>query len=124
MLPFASMLSGSPVAALPTGSRLEFSPLSCATVAQVSDLLRQSKAGGSGLIIDYGKESAEGDTFRVRWFTSLTVELLQQIDQLTKAFKGHRQVHPLESPGTADLTASVNFGLLKLASKEAHPNGE
>jgi SAM-dependent MidA family methyltransferase len=43
---------------------------------------------------------------------------LRKAHQL-QAFKGHAQVHPLTESGSADLTASVNFALLKAAANEA-----
>ena len=45
--------------------------------------------GGSALIIDYGYEDSHGDTLQ--------------------AMRGHRPHDVLEEPGTADLTAHVNF---------------
>jgi len=49
--------------------------------------------GGIGLVADYGHIGDTGDTFR--------------------AFRKHKQVDPLDLPGTADLTADVDFGFLK-----------
>lgn len=37
---------------------------------------------------------------------------------LSQAFKNHRQHHPLSEPGTADLTADVDFSFLKEQVKE------
>ncbi|KAJ3606578.1 hypothetical protein NHX12_026099 [Muraenolepis orangiensis] len=54
---------------------------------------RIAEDGGAALIADYGHDGTKMDTFR--------------------GFKGH-QLHPvLEAPGTADLTADVDFGYLR-----------
>jgi NADH dehydrogenase [ubiquinone] 1 alpha subcomplex assembly factor 7 len=50
---------------------------------------RIAENGGAALIVDYGGWRALGDTFQ--------------------AIRDHRAVAPLESPGTADLTAHVDF---------------
>lgn len=56
--------------------------------------------GGAALVIDYGYgETAFGDSFQ--------------------ALEKHRKVHPLASPGTADLTAHVNFQTLSAAAHAA-----
>jgi len=62
-----------------------------ATIRNISK--RIVEKGGVGLIADYGHIKGEGDTFR--------------------AFRNHKQVHPLELPGTSDLTADVDFSYLK-----------
>lgn len=54
---------------------------------------RIEKNGGAALIIDYGHNGTETDTFR--------------------GFRNHHQQNPLEEPGTADLTADVDFAYLK-----------
>lgn len=48
--------------------------------------------GGFGLVVDYGHLGEKGDTFR--------------------AFKNHKLHDPLQEPGSADLTADVDFSLL------------
>lgn len=54
---------------------------------------RIAGSGGAALIIDYGHgESAAGDTLQ--------------------AVRGHRYCDPLDEPGTADLTAHVDFAAL------------
>jgi len=55
--------------------------------------------GGLCLVADYDSDIHSGDTLR--------------------AFRKHQQVDPLELPGTADLTADVNFEYLK---SKVHPN--
>ncbi|XP_055545941.1 protein arginine methyltransferase NDUFAF7 homolog, mitochondrial [Wyeomyia smithii] len=54
---------------------------------------RLSSNGGLALIVDYGHLGDKGDTFR--------------------AFRNHKLYNPLEEPGCADLTADVDFSLLK-----------
>ncbi|XP_053675293.1 protein arginine methyltransferase NDUFAF7 homolog, mitochondrial [Anopheles nili] len=54
---------------------------------------RFEKHGGFGLIIDYGHEGDKTDTLR--------------------SFKNHQLHDPLQDPGSADLTADVDFGFLK-----------
>ncbi|XP_042884329.1 protein arginine methyltransferase NDUFAF7, mitochondrial-like isoform X2 [Penaeus japonicus] len=54
--------------------------------------------GGLALIMDYGHDGKLTDTFR--------------------AFKNHKQHHPLCEPGTADLTADVDFAYLKKQVQE------
>ena len=49
--------------------------------------------GGAALVADYGHQGTDGDTLR--------------------AFCRHAQVDPLELPGSADITADVDFSLLK-----------
>lgn len=49
--------------------------------------------GGMALICDYGHNGNGTDTFR--------------------AFRRHKQVDPLIKPGTADLTADVDFKLIR-----------
>lgn len=56
--------------------------------------------GGFSLIIDYGHNGDKTDTFR--------------------AFRQHQQVDPLIEPGTADLTADVDFSLLKQVAQKPH----
>jgi NADH dehydrogenase [ubiquinone] 1 alpha subcomplex assembly factor 7 len=57
----------------------------------ISSVITQN--GGFALIIDYGHNGDKTDTFR--------------------AFRQHKQCDPLLEPGTADLTADVDFALLK-----------
>ncbi|KAI8147920.1 S-adenosyl-L-methionine-dependent methyltransferase [Fennellomyces sp. T-0311] len=53
------------------------------------------KSGGTGLIIDYGQDYAQGDTLR--------------------AIRKHQIIHPMTEPGSADLSADVDFAALKVA---------
>ncbi|XP_055606416.1 protein arginine methyltransferase NDUFAF7 homolog, mitochondrial-like [Uranotaenia lowii] len=54
---------------------------------------RFNSVGGFALIVDYGHLGEKGDTFR--------------------AFKAHKLHDPLMDPGAADLTADVDFSILK-----------
>jgi SAM-dependent MidA family methyltransferase len=57
---------------------------------------RLARRGGAALIVDYGDWRALGDTFQ--------------------ALKNHAPVNPLDDPGSADLTAHVDFEALALAA--------
>jgi len=59
---------------------------------------RIAAQGGFALIIDYGNWQSLGDTFQ--------------------ALRGHQPVSPLEAPGSADLTAHVDFEALALAAPD------
>ncbi|KAI5118137.1 hypothetical protein M0805_001736 [Coniferiporia weirii] len=83
-------------AKLTDGVRLEVSPVGFKAARQVAELLNDPKgAGGSALIIDYGQNSMSGNSLR--------------------AFKNHKIVDVFEAPGQCDLTANVDFALLKEA---------
>lgn len=69
----------------------EVSPESLVVIKEIAARLEQD--GGLALIGDYGHAGEGTDTFR--------------------AFKKHKQQDPLVEPGTADLTADVDFQLLK-----------
>jgi NADH dehydrogenase [ubiquinone] 1 alpha subcomplex assembly factor 7 len=73
------------------GAIVETSPAAAAVVA---DLARRLAAqGGAALLIDYGYvEPANGSSLQ--------------------AVRGHRKVDPFEEPGSADLTALVDFSAL------------
>ncbi|PWN24715.1 DUF185-domain-containing protein [Jaminaea rosea] len=116
---------------LQPGQRVEISPESWATARRIGELVAGKKAkpapgqesdaapskepdesassgpsqGGAGLIVDYGDSKAFGGSFR--------------------AFKSHKIVDPLTNPGTADLTANVDFSYLStaLATTEAKGMG-
>ena len=61
---------------------------------------RIADQGGAALLIDYGHaESATGDTLQ--------------------AVRAHRYCDPLDDPGSADLTAHVDFAILARAASEA-----
>lgn len=80
----------------PPGSILETSPATLAILrALAARLLAQ---GGAALIIDYGHEGpAIGDTLQ--------------------AVRGHEYANPFDDPGEADLTAHVDFAMIREAAE-------
>ena len=72
-------------------SELEVCPEAAVLAQRISD--RVAMQGGGALIIDYGHDGTRSDTFR--------------------AFRGHKQVDPLEDPGSSDITADVDFSMLR-----------
>nr|SVE75138.1 EOG090X06OK [Daphnia dolichocephala] len=77
-----------------TREELEVSPQSLVITQIMASRIHQD--GGVGLVIDYGHEGDKTDTFR--------------------GFKNHKLHDPLVEPGTADLTADVDFAALKWAA--------
>lgn len=73
---------------------VEVSPESIVLMQQIAERLEQD--GGFGLIADYGHDGSGTDTFR--------------------AFKKHKLHDPLIEPGSADLTADVDFLAFKNVS--------
>jgi len=77
------------------GAVMEIAVAGLNLLTGLADRLR--RFGGAALIIDYGHAaSAVGDTFQ--------------------AVRRHQYVHPLATPGEADLTAHVDFGALARAA--------
>ncbi|KAI8093839.1 S-adenosyl-L-methionine-dependent methyltransferase [Halteromyces radiatus] len=74
------------------GDRIEISPDSWTMATQMAKLVNTH--GGSGLLIDYGQDYAQGDTLR--------------------AIRKHKFVHPMTEPGSADLSVDVDFNALKV----------
>lgn len=70
---------------------VEISPDSLLIYREICE--RLYSIGGLALICDYGHYGTGTDTFR--------------------AFRKHKQVDPLQKPGTADLTADVDFKLIR-----------
>ncbi|KZV61295.1 DUF185-domain-containing protein [Peniophora sp. CONT] len=95
--PISSLLgSSSPrFASLPIGARLEVSPTGFKIARKVGEVVGGDGRMGAGLIIDYGKAHASGDSFR--------------------AFKEHKIVDPFYLPGQCDLTVNVDFAYLREA---------
>ena len=82
----------------PLGSVVEVSPAAVALARLLSERLVAD--GGAALVIDYGRSwSAPGETLQ--------------------AVRGHRSHPVLTDPGTADITAHVDFGTLVRAAVEA-----
>ncbi|CAO3697427.1 unnamed protein product [Rhizopus stolonifer] len=78
------------------GDRVEISPDSWGLIEKVAKYLERN--GGTGLAIDYGQDYVQGHTLR--------------------AIKNHEIIHPMRDPGTADLSADVDFAFLKQVIKE------
>lgn len=72
-------------------THVEISPESDLILKHIAERLEEY--GGFGLIMDYGHMGEKEDTFR--------------------AFKNHQLHDPLSNPGTADLTADVDFSNVK-----------
>ncbi len=82
----------------PPGSVAEICPEGLALARRIAT--RVAAHGGAALIIDYGRQSsAAGDSLR--------------------AVRGHRKQEPLEEPGSADLSAHVDFEAVGRAAGEA-----
>src|SRR6185437_3071049 len=86
------------IAAIPNGTIIEI----CEPAGAIARALgaRLASSGGAALFLDYGPEH------------SITGESLQ-------ALRGGRPVDPLSEPGSADLTAHVDFAALAAAAREA-----
>ncbi|KAF9243450.1 S-adenosyl-L-methionine-dependent methyltransferase [Melanogaster broomeanus] len=83
-------------ATLPVGSRIEVSGPSVKIARRIAELIRGvegGSAGGCALVIDYGGEKVFGNSLR--------------------AFKEHKIVDIFHRPGECDITANVDFALLK-----------
>jgi SAM-dependent MidA family methyltransferase len=78
------------------GSVIEISPAQEAFAAQLGQIL--AREGGAAVLIDYGRaEWGVGDTLQ--------------------ALKAHRKLHPLETPGEADLTVHADFPAVAAAAE-------
>lgn len=81
---------------------------------------RLEEFGGFGLIMDYGHLGEKEDTFRVSYlnlFRTHKIPITFYSIEL-QAFKQHKLHDPLIDPGTADLTADVNFHEMKKLLEE------
>jgi SAM-dependent MidA family methyltransferase len=77
------------------GDLVEVSPAAEAVAAEVG--ARVARDGGAAVFVDYGGWRSRGDTFQ--------------------ALRAHEGVHPLDAPGTADLTAHVDFEAVARAAR-------
>lgn len=95
--PLAALLPDA-IRAAPVGSVGEICPAAISLAAEIG---RRAAAGpGAALIVDYGPaESGPGDTLQ--------------------AVRRHRRHDPLADPGSADLTAHVDFATIARAAREA-----
>ncbi|KAJ3055591.1 NADH dehydrogenase [ubiquinone] complex I, assembly factor 7 [Rhizophlyctis rosea] len=78
---------------LKVGDRVEISPESYAITNQIAKRLHAD--GGAGLLIDYGRDEIPGDSLR--------------------GIRKHAFTDPLEQLGESDLSADVDFTILKKA---------
>lgn len=79
------------------GAMIETSPAAVALMAEIARRLREQ--GGAALIVDYGHlELRSGSTLQ--------------------ALKAHQKVDPFAHPGDADLTAHVDFELLRQVAED------
>ncbi|KAJ2648795.1 hypothetical protein IWW40_003595 [Coemansia sp. RSA 1250] len=76
------------------GDQIEVSPESAQVMTQLAKWI--SARNGMGLVVDYGQNWTQGDTFR--------------------GIKSHKFANPLSSPGSMDLTADVDFSYLSYAA--------
>ncbi|MCF1710467.1 SAM-dependent methyltransferase [Tabrizicola sp. J26] len=76
------------------GEVVEICPAAAGIVAEIAERIR--RYGGAAIVIDYGGWHSRGDTFQ--------------------ALAGHAFADPYAAPGTADLTAHVDFEPLALAA--------
>ena len=76
------------------GDIVEHCPAAAPVMAAIAS--RLAAHGGAAVLIDYGNWRCLGDTLQ--------------------AMRRHRHVDPLNAPGTADLTAHVDFGALATAA--------
>lgn len=106
-------------------NHFEVSPQTGIIMEQIS--LRLEENGGFALIIDYGHEGEKTDTFRVteKFIIQDLIHILHLLHAFTyiyihfnflKAFSQHSLHDPLIEPGTADLTADVDFSYLRKAT--------
>ncbi|KIJ66938.1 hypothetical protein HYDPIDRAFT_85910 [Hydnomerulius pinastri MD-312] len=89
-------------ASLPVGSRVEVSGASVKIARQIGELIggaEDGKAGGCALVVDYGGEKVFGDSIRVR------IHFF--------GCREHKIVDVFHRPGECDITANVDFTLLK-----------
>lgn len=98
---------------------LEVSPQSMTVAKEISD--RVDEDGGIALIIDYGQDSPPGDTLRVICQVKINNcnDKFHNLILTFKAFKQHKQVDPLLHTGSSDLTADVDFSLIKKVAQNA-----
>ena len=99
--PAAALLVPRRLAALPEAerARVDAIEISAQGMAAAERLAQRVGAhGGAALVIDYGRAAPP------------------YADSLV-AIRGHKGVHPLSSPGAADLSAWVDFGALRAAAE-------
>jgi NADH dehydrogenase [ubiquinone] 1 alpha subcomplex assembly factor 7 len=99
--PPPAAVPGDPLPTAEEGTRYELLELAEGIVREVADHL----ADGVAIVLDYGTDTDE----LVRGHRSGTLA----------AVRDHRSVDPLEAPGTADLSAFVDFTRVRAAARRA-----
>ena len=100
--PLATLLPETIAMAAPPQSLIEISPAVLGVAKTVSD--RIARDGGAALFIDYGHgETSPGETLQ--------------------AVRAHQPVDVLDAPGTADVTAHIDFTALARAASNASVYG-
>jgi NADH dehydrogenase [ubiquinone] 1 alpha subcomplex assembly factor 7 len=94
--PLYSHLLPAPLRDAPEGALVEVSSAALSTACEIGR--RLSQAGGTALVIDYG-------------------HLEPQSGASLQALREHRRQDPLHAPGSADLTAHVDFATLAAAAE-------
>jgi NADH dehydrogenase [ubiquinone] 1 alpha subcomplex assembly factor 7 len=95
---FAELTADLPALEAPIGAVIEVAEVACAWVAKLAQ--RIACEGGAALLMDYGKaKSGQGDSLQ--------------------ALRGGRPADPLCDPGSADLTAHVDFPALARVARAA-----
>jgi SAM-dependent MidA family methyltransferase len=79
------------------GDLVEVSAAAATVASEIG--ARIARDGGAAVFVDYGGWRSRGDTFQ--------------------ALRAHQGVHPLDAPGTADLTAHVDFEAVARAARAA-----
>lgn len=103
-------LSSPRYAQLPIGARFEIAQDSFKIMRKIGEIIgaspdAQGAGGGAGLVVDYGGDTSFDSSFRVKFYIRTAAD--------RQAFKNHAIVDVFEQPGTADLTANVDFAYLK-----------
>lgn len=88
---FVVLKSGYPKVLETTRNHLEISLDALVVLDEITS--RLDEYGGMAVIVDYGHDGTKDDTFR--------------------AFRRHKLHDPLIAPGSADLTADVDFSMIK-----------
>ena len=84
-----------------------------------------AECGGAALIVDYGEEHGEelgeeeeeqeeAEKATANVGDGEEKPLIRKVERDTlRAFRHHKQVHPLDLPGSADITADVDFAYIR-----------
>lgn len=95
------------------GERVDISPDCWGVMDKMAKYIARN--GGTGLAIDYGQDYIQGDTLRVKASYKYFRETTNSFCFSIKAIKNHKIISPMSDPGSADLSADVDFAFLKEA---------